>query len=151
MARWTGTWLSGLGAAGVSLRPEGSFPGQRFGLPAEGAGAVATFGRRLLAFVVDAVLSALVAGLFTAPHAPREWSLLPLAVLYIPVVALAGQTPGMRLLGLRLVRLGPDARVDVLRAAGRYVLLALLVPALIGDRDGRGLHDRAVGTVVVRA
>ena len=33
----------------------------------------------------------------------------------------------------------------------RTALLLLLVPALITDRDGRGLHDRAAGTVVVRA
>jgi uncharacterized RDD family membrane protein YckC len=31
------------------------------------------------------------------------------------------------------------------------VLLCLLIPALIWDRVGRGLHDRAAGTVVVRA
>jgi uncharacterized RDD family membrane protein YckC len=151
MARWTGTWLSGLGAAGVSLRPEGTHPGQRFGLPAEGSGAVATFGRRLLAFAVDAVLTGFVAGLFTAPEPPREWGLLPLAVLYVPIVTLTGQTAGMRLLGLRLIRLQDGPRVDLLRAALRFALLALLIPALITDRDGRGLHDRAAGTAVVRA
>jgi uncharacterized RDD family membrane protein YckC len=36
-------------------------------------------------------------------------------------------------------------------AALRTALLMLLIPALISDRDGRGLHDRAAGTVVVRA
>jgi uncharacterized RDD family membrane protein YckC len=30
------------------------------------------------------------------------------------------------------------------------VLLALLVPALIWDRDGRGMHDKAAGTALVR-
>jgi uncharacterized RDD family membrane protein YckC len=30
------------------------------------------------------------------------------------------------------------------------VLLCLLVPALISDRDGRGLHDKAARTAVVR-
>jgi uncharacterized RDD family membrane protein YckC len=29
------------------------------------------------------------------------------------------------------------------------VLLLLFIPALIWDRDGRGLHDRAAGTVVL--
>ena len=33
----------------------------------------------------------------------------------------------------------------------RTLLLCLLVPALIWDRDGRGLHDKAVGSVLVRA
>jgi uncharacterized RDD family membrane protein YckC len=151
MARWTGTWLSGLGAAGVTLRPAGSYPGQRFGLPAAGTGAVATFGRRLLAFAVDAILTSLATSLFTAPEPPREWSMLPLAILYVPLVTLTGQTAGMRLLGLRLIRLEKGPRVDLLRAALRFALLALLIPALITDRDGRGLHDRAAGTAVVQA
>jgi uncharacterized RDD family membrane protein YckC len=33
----------------------------------------------------------------------------------------------------------------------RTVLLCLVIPAFIWDRDGRGLHDKAAGTVVVRA
>jgi hypothetical protein len=28
--------------------------------------------------------------------------------------------------------------------------VCLLIPALIWDRDGRGLHDRSIGTVLVR-
>ena len=31
----------------------------------------------------------------------------------------------------------------------RGLLLALLVPAMIMDGDGRGLHDRAAGSIVV--
>jgi uncharacterized RDD family membrane protein YckC len=33
----------------------------------------------------------------------------------------------------------------------RTGLLLLVLPAVVYDRDGRGLHDRAAGTVVVRA
>lgn len=36
------------------------------------------------------------------------------------------------------------------RALLRTVLLCLAVPALIWDRDGRGLHDRLAKTVEVR-
>jgi uncharacterized RDD family membrane protein YckC len=150
MARWTGTWLSGPGAAGVSLRAEGDWRGRRLGLPEEGSGSVATFGRRLIAFLVDAVVSGLVAGLWTAPDAPGPWSFVPLTVLYAVAVPLTGQTLGMRLLGLRVVQLG-SARPALPRAVLRFVLLCLLIPALISDRDGRGLHDKAAGTVVVRA
>ena len=32
----------------------------------------------------------------------------------------------------------------------RSVLLALVIPAVIWDADQRGLHDKAVGTVLVR-
>jgi hypothetical protein len=38
----------------------------------------------------------------------------------------------------------------VLRSAARAVLLSLAVPALIWDRDQRGLHDRFLGTVLLR-
>jgi hypothetical protein len=32
----------------------------------------------------------------------------------------------------------------------RTVLLAFLVPAIIWDRDGRGLHDKAAGALTIR-
>ena len=149
MARWTGTWLSGPEAAGASLRAPGEWRGQRLGLPEDGTGAVATFGRRLIAFFVDAVVSGLVAGLWTAPEPPGPWSFVPLTVLYAVAVPLTGQTLGMRLLGMRVVQMG-RGRPDVPRSVLRYLLLCLLVPAVISDRDGRGLHDKAAQTVVVR-
>lgn len=151
MARWTGTWLLGPAAAGVSLRAEGDWRGRRLGLPEHGPGAVATFGRRMLAFLIDAVVAALVASLWTAPEPPRLWSFVPLAVLYVVAVRLTGQTLGMWLLKVRLVQLGSPTPPTVPRAALRFLLLALLVPALISDRDGRGLHDKAAGTAAVRA
>ena len=33
----------------------------------------------------------------------------------------------------------------------RTVLICLVIPPLVWDSDGRGLHDRAVNTVVVRS
>ena len=46
---------------------------------------------------------------------------------------------------------GDRGRVGAFRAAVRTVLICLAVPPLIWDRDGRGLHDRAVVTAVVNA
>jgi hypothetical protein len=43
---------------------------------------------------------------------------------------------------------GTDA--GLVRGAVRSVLLSLAVPALVWDRDQRGLHDRFVGTVLRR-
>ncbi|MBK5305337.1 MAG: RDD family protein [Frankiaceae bacterium] len=150
MARWTGTWLSGPAAAGASLRAEGEWRGRRLGLPEQGPGAVASFGRRMLAFLLDAVVSGLVASLWTAPEPPGLRSFIPLAVLYVVAIRLTGQTLGMWVLKVRLVQLWLPGQLSLARAALRFLLLALLVPALIGDRDGRGLHDKAVGTAVVR-
>lgn len=124
--------------------------GASLGLPTTGRGSLAGFGSRLGAFLVDAIGSALIAGLFTAPRLPQNWSLLAFFLLTVLTLVAFGQTPGMRLLGLRLAHPRPGARLAWWRAAVRTVLLMLLVPALIMDADGRGLHDRLTDTAVVR-
>jgi uncharacterized RDD family membrane protein YckC len=103
------------------------------------------------AFLTDVVLSALVAGLFTAPELPRNWSLVVFLAEYVAFGVAFGQTPGMRLFGLRLVRVDRPGRVGVLRVVLRTALIALLVPALIRDSDGRCLHERFTQTALVRA
>ncbi|MCW2607507.1 MAG: transporter [Frankiales bacterium] len=130
--------------------------GARLGLPADGPGSVSSSGRRALAFAVDALGSGLVARLVdpvdTSGTLDLSVSTLPLAVLavlYLVGLPLLGQTPGMRLFGLRVRRVD-GTPLGLLPAALRTALLLLLVPAVISDRDGRGLHDRAGGTVVVR-
>ena len=60
-----------------------------------------------------------------------------------------GSTFGQRILGLRLESLA-GGRASVVQVAVRTVLLCLAVPALIWDRDQRGLHDKAAQTVLVR-
>ena len=135
------------------------YRGERLGLPASGPGSIASVDRRVVAFVVDCLAAALVAALFTAGFAghrgvgalPQSWSLLALFADYVIGLPLAGRTLGMNLAGLRCVRVDRAARVSVLDAAVRVILLILLVPAVIWDRDQRGLHDRAARTVVVRA
>lgn len=164
MARWTGTWLGGASAAGLD---DGRAlpPGVRLGLPAEGPGSLAPFGTRAVAFAIDALLAGLVARLFfpvrdlEAPQAST--SLAPLvvfALVYLVGLCLRAQTPGMWARGLRLALLRDAARphpgpapVEFVPAALRTALLMLLIPAVVSYTDGRGLHDRAAGTVVVRA
>ena len=140
--------------------------GAAIGLPAEGPGSPATFGPRFVALVVDAIASLLVAALvlsFTprdndlpgvAGHLPGNWSLIPLALDYVVGVLLTGQTLGMYLARIRLVavdRQPSPSRVRPLQIVIRTVLLFVVIPAVIVDRDGRGLHDRIAGTVVTRA
>jgi uncharacterized RDD family membrane protein YckC len=142
------------GEAAVATRrdpAEQEWRGQRLGLPADGPGSIATPGRRLAALAVDALLSGLVAGLFTAPELPRNWSLLVFVLEYLFFTVAFGQTPGMRLVGLRVIRVDRPVRTDPLRALTRTVLLTLLVPALIWDSDTRCLHDKLSQTAVVRA
>ncbi|MDQ1729949.1 MAG: hypothetical protein QOK10_108 [Pseudonocardiales bacterium] len=134
-----------------------SYRGQRLGLPAAGPGSLAPLGRRALAFLIDTVASGLVAGLFVrrpdlpglAGHLPGQWSLLPLAVDYVLGVVLLGRTFGMYLTGLRLIRVDRPVPIGPLRAAARFLLLVLLIPAVVMDADLRGLHDRLTGTAVI--
>ena len=136
-----------------------AYRGERIGLPESGPGSVAPGGARVGAFLVDAVASSFVAALFTfksgqhslAQRLPGSWSLIPLALDYVVGILVAGRTAGMYLFGLRVIRVRPNVAVDPGRAVLRTLLLFLLVPALIFDRDGRGLHDRLSDTVVVKA
>ena len=123
--------------------------GAALGLPATGAGSLAPFGRRIGQYLIDAVAAGLVTALFTAPEAPRLWSLLTFGVMTVVFLVLTGQTPGMRLLGLRLAHPHPGRRLAPWRAVVRTALLMVLLPALVVDADGRGLHDRLTDTAVV--
>jgi uncharacterized RDD family membrane protein YckC len=129
---------------------QGRLRGASLGLPSAGRGSLATFSSRVVAYLVDAVAAVLVAGLFTAPRLPGIWSGLSFALITVVTLVLFGQTPGMRLVGLRLAHPTEGRRLAVWRAVVRTALLLLLVPALVVDSDGRGLHDRLTGTAVVR-
>ena len=139
-----GSWLQGPGSQTLDAD---DYPGRRLGLPQTGPGSVARFGRRLFALCVDWGLSLLIArGLLGS----GEWGTLGVfALANAALVASAGQTVGHRLLGIRLTRLDGGAP-GAARSLVRAVLLALAVPALIWDRDQRGLHDRFMSTVLRR-
>ncbi|WP_067820044.1 RDD family protein [Actinomadura kijaniata] len=148
--RWTQTWLGGARSAGVDL----GTPGERLGLPAEGSGSVAGYGRRLLALLIDWLLSLLVASLLANVLAwsPPTRSLATLVIFAIQawvLTSLLGITIGKRITGIRVVR--PDGGpVGPVWALVRTLLLVLVIPALVWDRDYRGLHDRAANSIVVR-
>lgn len=121
--------------------------------------------RRGVAWLVDWVLCALVVfGLLpydlvlepgSAPPpmflgAPQSsWVILGLFALEnVLLVSLTGSTVGHRLLGMQVwqVRTGTFP----LQVLVRTLLLCLFVPALVTSKDGRGLHDVAAGTKIVR-
>ncbi|CAM5548604.1 RDD domain-containing protein OS=Streptomyces glaucescens OX=1907 GN=SGLAU_10035 PE=4 SV=1 [Streptomyces glaucescens] len=128
------------------------YRGEQLGLPEDGPGSLARPGRRLGALAVDWGLCLLIAyGLITDGYgqATSNWALLVFFVMSLLTVGTIGFTPGKRLLGLRVVALDTGT-VHPGRALVRTVLLCLAVPALVWDRDGRGLHDRLARTVEVR-
>ncbi|MEW2074143.1 RDD family protein [Streptomyces sp. NPDC012403] len=148
-----GSWLSGPRAALEDAGAEFGYRGEQLGLPEDGPGSIARPGRRLGALAVDWGLCVLIAyGLITDGYygqTTSNWALLVFLVLSVLTVGTVGFTPGKRLFGLRVVALD-TGRVQPLRGLVRSALLCLAVPALIWDRDGRGLHDRLARTVEVR-
>jgi uncharacterized RDD family membrane protein YckC len=135
------------------------YPGKQFGLPQEGPGSVAGLGRRLAALFVDWILCYLIAsaiahhsvGTVSGPTytAAQDWALaLCFAEIYL-LTAISGLTVGKRVLGLRVIRTNGD-RPGFGWALLRTVLLFIVIPAILTDRDRRGLHDRAADTIVVR-
>jgi len=112
---------------------------------------LASIGRRFGALMVDWLLCLLVAGLFHRPLATNPWPPLVLVIEYAIFIGLFTTTPGMRLTGIACISTRTGGAVGIPRAALRGLLLALAIPALIMDGYGRGLHDKAAGTVMVRA
>jgi uncharacterized RDD family membrane protein YckC len=112
---------------------------------------VASFGRRLGALLIDWALCTLVASLLVADLRANPWPQLGVLVLeYTFFVGLFGQTPGMAVARIRCVSVADGGAIGLPRALLRAVLLAIVIPAVISDGDGRGLHDRAARSVMVR-
>lgn len=152
MAREIGSWLSGPEPVESG---DNKYPGQALGLPKSGSRSLAGFGRRLLALTVDWLIGyglaslAMTAGYVTTATLSTA-VLLVWLVLGIVSVRLFGFTPGQYALGLMVVPIDNRIHVGLGRAVARGLLIALAVPALFTDIDGRGVQDRLTYTAVVR-
>ena len=141
----------------MSGRDEEADAGNGLGLPAEGPGSVSSVLLRVAAFLLDVVAGVLLGGVVSSALdvTPLERGLInngAFALQMVVLQALTGQSLGMRLVGIRVLRLtARDGLPGFVPALVRTALLMLLIPALVFDREGRGLHDRAAQTVVVRA
>ena len=136
-----------------------SYPGECLGLPQTGSGSIARLGRRVAALVIDYAAASIIAGAylgfqqFALPKEAGVTQFAPMivfAVLQIVFIPTIGGSPGHRLVGLRLVMMN-GAWVGLWRPIVRTLLLVFVIPAVIFDADQRGLHDKAVGTVLIRA
>jgi uncharacterized RDD family membrane protein YckC len=77
------------------------------------------------------------------------WTLALFTAEVYLLTAISGLTVGKRLLKIKVIRTD-GGRPGFAWAALRTALLICVVPALLSDRDLRGLHDRAADTIVVR-
>lgn len=114
----------------------------------------AGLGRRAAGIALDWLLaigiSRVVFGQF--PYGSPESSLGILTIFALEVVLLTWLTTasfGQRVVGLQVIRLG-GGRLPLWRVVVRTLLICLVIPAVIIDSDGRGLQDRAVGSIVIR-
>lgn len=158
-------------AGGALPRSPGPAPGLRYAEP----------GPRLVAFIVDTVIVALlyialflVLGLLVAAVAVTSPAAVLGLLLLFPLLILglglaqgayfalswhrSGATPGMRMVGIRVVRAadgGPlTGQQAVLRAIGYWVSSAVMYLGflwiLIDDRR-QGWHDKIADTVVIES
>lgn len=135
------------------------YPGERLGLPETGPGSIARLGRRAIALIIDYTVATILAVAFFAYD---PWSLpaeagithfapmivfAAMQVIFIPTI---GGSPGHRVLGMRLIRVG-GGWTGLWRPIIRTALLLLVLPAVVWDADHRALHDKAAGTILIRA
>lgn len=72
------------------------------------------------------------------------------ATQHFLLVSLIGMTYGHRITGLRVVKEVDGGFPGFKAGAIRTALLALVIPAVVWDSEGRGLHDRAAGTRLIK-
>lgn len=149
-----GSWLQGPKAALEQQGMDFGYPGQRLGMPQTGPGSAARMGRRLSALVIDWFTSNLiVTAIFSGvAYGSVQSSVLVLGVFLGQVTVftiLIGASFGQQILGVG-IRAVDGKKLGTIPTVLRTFLLGLAIPALIWDRDGRGLHDKITKSIAVR-
>lgn len=128
-------------------------------MPQAGTGSIARPGRRIGALLIDYLAATIIAtgflgyDQFALPSEAGLTMFAPMgvfALLQILFIPTAGGSPGHRILGMRVVRLG-GGWVGVWRPIVRTLLIIIVIPAVIWDADQRGFHDKVTGLVLIRA
>ncbi len=123
----------------------------RYGLSVNGDVSPVSYARRFAALALDWGMSWAVAGFATQRFLGiGNWILVIFFCEVAFFTALTGQSAGQRILGLRIVTWSGHLPVSVWAAILRTIALCLVIPPLITDGQGRGLHDRWAHTTVVR-
>jgi uncharacterized RDD family membrane protein YckC len=123
------------------------YPGKRLGLPNSGPRSIGRLGRRIGALAIDWGAAVVISMAFFNYEA---WATLAIfAVVQVGFLLVVNASPGHLIFGLRVVPIN-GGYLGVWRPFARTILLCLVIPAVIWDRDQRGLHDRMIGSVLVR-
>ena len=161
------------GAAAADPDDDFLYRGNRLGRPESGPGSVPGVMRRLVGLALDWMLATLVVmgaidvgliGQELALAADRGGepealaltnfttlsTLVVFAAVNILLLTLFGTSVGRRLAGVGITATGERSWPWFVSMTVRTLLLCLVIPAVVYDRDTRGLHDRAAGTVTTR-
>ena len=151
------TWLEGPLVPGENEDPTklSSYPGENLGLPREGKGSLAGLFPRMAALLIDWSICYAMAAIIT-PNI--NWfgdnataSMIFFIIWRVVTVWLFAQSPGHAIMGIGVARIDdPSQRVGLWRSVVRVIFTIFLLPPVIQDTDGRGMHDRATGTAVIR-
>jgi uncharacterized RDD family membrane protein YckC len=112
-------------------------------------------GKRILALIFDWGAAILVVQVI--PNGPdygtQSNSLLTLIVFATEVTLftwMMGSSFGQRIVGLRVIDFYSDSNPTFVQSVFRTFLIVVLVPPLLADAEGRGLHDRLAKTKIIK-
>ena len=114
----------------------------------------AGLGIRLAALAIDWAIATMTTALFVPPFSSALGpSSLRLGIFLVEVsivTGFTGSSMGQRMMGLRVLSWPDHLFISPLRAFIRTLLITLVIPAVVYDNEGRGLHERITQTTVVR-
>ncbi len=105
-------------------------------------------GRRIAALAIDWACAVIISIAFFSRTTPLRDARRPFAIVQAVFLCWSTAASGTSSSGCAWCRRsrGP---LGLWRPFARTVLLCLAIPAVIWDRDQRGLHDRLIGTILV--
>ena len=102
--------------------------------------------RKAQAITIDWIGSLFVAALLL----DRSWTLLIFFLQVAIMTALTGSSAGQKLRGIRIIDVNTLQNIAPLGALIRTFLIMLVIPAVVQNKEGRGLHDLATKSAAVR-
>lgn len=141
-----GSWLEGTPQGNSSSDSDRA---ARLGVPEEGPGSRAGLGRRIGGLMVDWGAASAISFLLFDYNSLATLGVF--AVAHFIFVSSIGFTVGHFLFGIKVRPLeANNSYVGFVRGFIRTLLLCLVIPPVIWDAEGRGLHDKAAQTLIVR-
>ena len=108
---------------------------------------MARAGRRILDICIDWGLSYLIAAAFFGGNPNAILAIF--AIEQMLLVGMLGYSVGHRIMGIEVVQLN-GRQPSLLDGVIRSLLVCLVIPVIIVDADHRGLHDRAIKSILIR-